>query len=833
MRPNLPALKDAQHKIYYFTKDIKINGITVGRGAGNISLNTAVGASALSNNTTGSNNTAFGYAAGNTITSGSYNTFIGYNARGSAGTNIYELAIGHGALGLGSNTTVIGTNGATNSTTIYGALSLPDTTASTSTITGALKVSGGAGVAGDLFVGSTINTSTTAVSAAAWTTSGVNLKLQARIYTDTSSLAGTVASSYINTISAPTFASTNTITITNAANLFVDAPVGSASSTLTTAWAIYANGKIRASDFTGTIGATTTSSGAFTTLSASSTVSGTGFSTYLSSPPSIGNTTAGTGAFTTLTVTGVITANTGINNQSHTTTGAGVITITSGATGSIDNMTVGATTATTGRFTTVTSTTATGTAPFTVTSTTNVANLNASSLNGATFAAPGSIGSTTASTGAFTQLTVNGANLNTSISPTGTSTVTISPSTTGSIDNMTIGATTPAAGTFTTLTLSDLTVNGNLSVNGTTTTINSSTVSVDDKNIELGALTQTTGLQATLATGTALVTLTAGSTAGIGVGQALTFVSGTGAFGASATVLSIQTATKFTASINHATAGAITFSAGVAASDTTANGAGITVKATADKTLYWTSAENRWTSNIGFQANNTALGSTLGNQEIAARFFSTYGGNGGGIDISHFRDAAGSDWTTAGTRIQQKIDSTWMAWQQFNGSGNPNGITWGTGNSTVSAQAVSEVMRIDSSGNVGIGTSSPSNWYSNSARLVVNQAQNAETILGIGNTTVGASAVASLRIIGGTANSYSISALRDANGSPYYQDDLGAGVLYRNWTMGGTEKLRLNTTGFYVYNSAMETRAVNTSTRIRSINSSSEATRYPGYEALH
>ena len=148
MRPNLPALKDAQHKIYYFTKDIKINGITVGRGAGNISLNTAVGASALSNNTTGSNNTAFGYAAGNTITSGSYNTFIGYNARGSAGTNIYELAIGHGALGLGSNTTVIGTNGATNSTTIYGALSLPDTTASTSTITGALKVSGGAGVAG-------------------------------------------------------------------------------------------------------------------------------------------------------------------------------------------------------------------------------------------------------------------------------------------------------------------------------------------------------------------------------------------------------------------------------------------------------------------------------------------------------------------------------------------------------------------------------------------------------------------------------------------------------------------------------------------------------------
>ena len=50
------------------------------------------------------------------------------------------------------------------------------------------------------------------------------------------------------------------------------------------------------------------------------------------------------------------------------------------------------------------STQATGTAPFVVASTTNVANLNASSLNGATFAAPGAIGSTTAGTGAFTSL---------------------------------------------------------------------------------------------------------------------------------------------------------------------------------------------------------------------------------------------------------------------------------------------------------------------------------------------------------------------------------------------------------------------------------------------
>lgn len=55
-----------------------------------------------------------------------------------------------------------------------------------------------------------------------------------------------------------------------------------------------------------------------------------------------------------------------------------------------------------------TSTLATGTPPFSVASTTNVANLNASSLNGATFAAPGPIGSTTPSTGSFTTLLASG-----------------------------------------------------------------------------------------------------------------------------------------------------------------------------------------------------------------------------------------------------------------------------------------------------------------------------------------------------------------------------------------------------------------------------------------
>jgi len=87
---------------------------------------------------------------------------------------------------------------------------------------------------------------------------------------------------------------------------------------------------------------------------------------------------------------------------------------------------------------TLTSTVATGTAPFTVTSTTNVANLNASSLSGATFASPGPIGSGTASTGAFTTLSASS-----TVSGTGFSTYLASPPA--------IGATTANTGAFTNL----------------------------------------------------------------------------------------------------------------------------------------------------------------------------------------------------------------------------------------------------------------------------------------------------------------------------------------------------------------------------------------------
>ena len=93
----------------------------------------------------------------------------------------------------------------------------------------------------------------------------------------------------------------------------------------------------------------------------------------------VGATTAAAGTFTQITVNGA-NLNTSISptgTGTVTISPAGALTINPTAASTINNTSIGATTASTGRFTTVTSTIATGTAPFTVASTTQVANLNA------------------------------------------------------------------------------------------------------------------------------------------------------------------------------------------------------------------------------------------------------------------------------------------------------------------------------------------------------------------------------------------------------------------------------------------------------------------------
>ena len=104
------------------TADTNINGITVGKGGGNKSENTAIGYSALFSNTTGNYNTAIGYSALFNNTTGQNNTAIGNSALFKNTSGNENIAIGNSALfnnTTGICNTAIGKNAGSNNTDSY------------------------------------------------------------------------------------------------------------------------------------------------------------------------------------------------------------------------------------------------------------------------------------------------------------------------------------------------------------------------------------------------------------------------------------------------------------------------------------------------------------------------------------------------------------------------------------------------------------------------------------------------------------------------------------------------------------------------------------------
>ena len=129
---------------------------------------------------------------------------------------------------------------------------------------------------------------------------------------------------------------------------------------------------------------------------------------------------------------------------------------------------------------------------------------------------------------------------------------------------------------------------------------------------------------------------------------------------------------------------------------------------------------------------------TAGAQSVVARFIAVTG-NTDILDISNVRGTAGADWQTAGFRIQQKVDSTWMGYMQFNGTAagtNNYGISFGTGGSIVSANSVTERLRITSNG--GIAFSGASN-YGTSGQILQSNGDAAPTWISLSGITVGTS----------------------------------------------------------------------------------------------
>jgi len=97
-----------------------IQGLTVGRGAGAISTNTAVGASALPSNTSGSGNVAVGTNSALSNTTGSSNVAVGQQTLNGSSTGSNLVAVGYQALfanTTASNSTAVGHQALTSNTT--------------------------------------------------------------------------------------------------------------------------------------------------------------------------------------------------------------------------------------------------------------------------------------------------------------------------------------------------------------------------------------------------------------------------------------------------------------------------------------------------------------------------------------------------------------------------------------------------------------------------------------------------------------------------------------------------------------------------------------------
>jgi len=120
---NVVPYSGASRSVNLGNYDLTVNGLTVGRGNGNVSSNTASGYQALYSNTTGGSNTAFGYSA-LYRNNGSGNSAIGFEAlRNNMSSN--NVALGYRSLyktEFGGDNVAIGSEALYNN--VYGSYSI-------------------------------------------------------------------------------------------------------------------------------------------------------------------------------------------------------------------------------------------------------------------------------------------------------------------------------------------------------------------------------------------------------------------------------------------------------------------------------------------------------------------------------------------------------------------------------------------------------------------------------------------------------------------------------------------------------------------------------------
>ena len=204
-------------------------------GTANISGNTYSGSNSSTGFILGNVNSKIGVLGSNASITMSQNVLVSPDQSAAAGAG---LQVGGGGYILAPNGARVFTLGGDGSASVTTNLSLPNG--------GTISTTGSANIGGTL-------TRNGAVTSTAWGTAGVGLKIPTSFYTDNSSPAGTITTSYIHSLAAPTLVQSNAVTITNAATLFVAAPTGGSNATITNSFAMIANGNVQVNGTAGVI----------------------------------------------------------------------------------------------------------------------------------------------------------------------------------------------------------------------------------------------------------------------------------------------------------------------------------------------------------------------------------------------------------------------------------------------------------------------------------------------------------------------------------------------------------------------------------------------------
>jgi hypothetical protein len=233
------------------------------------------------------------------------------------------------------------------------------------------------------------------------------------------------------------------------------------------------------------------------------------------------------------------------------------------------------------------------------------------------------------------------------------------------------------AASITSLTTSgNVIVGGDLTVNGTTTSINSSTVQVDDKNIELASVTAVTGRVGTAVSGVPSITI---STAGLIVGMTVTRTAGVAM--TTGTISSIGTG-SITVTNAPSASGSITLDFG-GATDTTADGAGLTVLGATNKTFIYDNSTTSWLSNQDLGVATGKVFEINGSTVLSATQVLGYAiATANTVSTVVARDASGN--FSAGTITASLTGTASLASNLTGGNANKGAIVYQSGVNTTS-----------------------------------------------------------------------------------------------------------------------------------------------------